>query len=121
MMSNNRGSVAIVDDDPAVLDALRFLLEIAGHNVDTYGSAAAVLGDRALQPACLILDYHMPRMTGLELATQLRAERMVAPILLISGALSPAIIVQAARIGVDKVLGKPPPEDELLSLVNAHR
>jgi hypothetical protein len=46
---------------------------------------------------------------------------MVAPSPLILGALSPAIIAQAARIGIEKVLGKPPPEDELLSFVNAHR
>jgi two-component system, LuxR family, response regulator FixJ len=120
MTGNHHGSVAVVDDDPAVLDSLKFLLELAGYRVGAYGSAMAFLEDRALQPACLILDQHMPHITGLELAAKLRTQGKTAPILLISGAVSPAIITRAAQIGIEKVLGKPPPEDELLSFVSAH-
>ena len=100
--------------------SLKFLLELAGYRVGAYGSAMAFLEDRALQPACLILDQHMPHITGLELAAKLRTQGKTAPILLISGAVSPAIITRAAQIGIEKVLGKPPPEDELLSFVSAH-
>ena len=120
MVGNHHGAVAVVDDDPAVLDSLKFLLEVAGYKVDTYASAGAFLGDRALLPACLILDHHMPQMTGLELAAQLRTGGTATPILLISGELSPAIIARAAQIGIEKVLGKPPAEDDLLGFVDAH-
>jgi two-component system response regulator FixJ len=120
MSGNHHRAVAIVDDDAAVLDSLKFLLEVAGHQVDIYGSAAAFLENHALRPACLILDHHMPRMTGLELAARLRTAGMATPILLISGAVSPAIITHAARIGIDKVLEKPPTEDDLLTFVDAY-
>jgi two-component system, LuxR family, response regulator FixJ len=121
MGHNHHIAVAVVDDDPAVLDSLKFMLEVAGHTVLTYGSAAAFLDDLTARPACLILDQHMPQMTGLQLATQLRTEGMGIPVLLITAQPSPAIIARAAQLGIEKVLEKPPAEDELLSFVDAHK
>jgi FixJ family two-component response regulator len=120
MTGNHHGPVAVVDDDSAVLDSLKFLLELAGYKVGTYDSAMAFLKDRASRPACLILDQHMPQMTGLELAAKMRTQGMATPILLISGALSSSIIARAAQIGIERVLGKPPAEDDLLNFVEAH-
>jgi len=110
-------AAAIVDDDAAVLDSLRFLLEVAGHSVATYGSAAAFLADGAARPACLILDHHMPQMTGLELAARLRAEGARTRVMLITGSSSPALRARAAELGIAKVLEKPPAEQELLDFV----
>jgi two-component system, LuxR family, response regulator FixJ len=120
MATNDHGAVAIVDDDPAVLDALKFLLELAGYVVDSYASATAFLENHARRQVCLILDQHMPLMTGLELAAHLRAEGSVIPILLITGAPSPAIIARAEKLGVEKVLAKPPAENDLLSFIEAY-
>jgi two-component system response regulator FixJ len=120
MMDSHHGAVAIVDDDQAVRDSLKFLLEVAGHTVGTYASAVAFLEDRAVQPCCMILDQHMPQLTGLDLAARLRTDGIGIPILLISGALSPGIVARAAELGIEKVLGKPPTEDELLGFVNAY-
>lgn len=121
MVQHRAGAVAVVDDDAAVLDSLRFLLEVAGHTVATYESAAAFLADRMTKHACLILDHHMPEMTGLELAARLRAARTAIPVLLITGASSPAIASRAGELGIELVLEKPPNEDDLLGFVNAHR
>jgi two-component system, LuxR family, response regulator FixJ len=115
------GTVAVVDDDPAVLDSLKFLLEVMGCDVATYGSALAFLDDRIVRPACMIVDQHMPRMTGLELAQRLRDEGAAIPLLLITGSPSPAIIARAGLLGVEAVLEKPPVEADLLNFVNAHR
>ena len=82
MTNNGKSAVAVIDDDPAVLDSLKFLLELAGHRVAYYGSAAAFLEDRAVGHACLILDHHMPQMTGLALAARLRSEGDMLPVLL---------------------------------------
>ena len=67
------GVVAIVDDYVPLLDSLRHLLEADGHAVRTYASPASFLADRGNAPACLIVDYNMPGMTGL------RACRAAAP------------------------------------------
>jgi two-component system response regulator FixJ len=121
MAQKRDGVVAVVDDDPAVLDSLKFLLELAGYSVATYDSAIAFLEDRTARPACLILDHHMPRMTGLELAARLRGEGTGIPVLLITGSPSPAIVARAAQLGIEKVIDKPPTEDDLLRFVNAYR
>jgi FixJ family two-component response regulator len=118
-MGDNYKSVAIVDDDLDVLDSLKFLFEAAGYTVDIYSSAAAFLEAHAARPACLILDHHMPQMTGLELASHLRSMGMAVPVLLITARPSPAIIARATQLGI-KVLSKPPTEDELLSFIEAH-
>lgn len=120
METTRTGTVAVVDDDPAVLDSLRFLLETAGRDVAIYASAREFLDSRPMRPACLILDHHMPQMTGLELAAKLRTEGRVVPVLLITGSISAAIAERASRLGIEKVLPKPPGEHDLLDFVNAH-
>ena len=116
-----RRTVAIVDDDHAVRDSLKFLLEVAGHVVETFASAAEFLEAEIRNLACLILDHHMPHMTGLELAERLRADGSAIPILLVTGSPSPPIAARAAELGIDRVLAKPFDEDDLLSFVNATR
>jgi FixJ family two-component response regulator len=118
-MGDNYKGVAIIDDDLDVLDSLKFLVEAAGYTVDIYGSAAAFLEAHTPRPACLILDHHMPQMTGLELASRLRSMGMAIPTLLMTAQPSPAIIAHATQLGI-KVLSKPPTEDELLSFIEAH-
>jgi two-component system response regulator FixJ len=120
MNDNPPGAVALVDDDPAVLDSLKFLLEVVGYRVSTYASAMAFLGDGASPPACLIIDQHMPGMTGLELAQKLRDDNSPIPILLITGSPSPAIVVRARQLGIVNVLEKPPEEADLLDFVGAY-
>jgi two-component system response regulator FixJ len=120
MVDNHRADVAIVDDDPEVLDSLKFLLEVTGHKVAAYASAAAFLEDRDTRPACLILDHHMPQMTGLDLVARLRLEGADLPVLLITSSPSPAIIARAAQLGVEKVLEKPLDEHDLLQFLDAH-
>jgi FixJ family two-component response regulator len=119
MAGRGEDLVAIIDDDAAVLDSLRFLLEVAGLRVATYRSAAAFLADADAHPSCLILDHHMPDMTGLELVERLRADGAQLRVMLITGLNSPGLRGQAAALGVVKVLEKPPAEQELLEFVTA--
>lgn len=112
-------TVAIVDDDDAVRDSLKFLLEVVGHTVETFGSAEQFLRSERQHLACLILDHHMPQITGLQLVEMLRARGAVPPVLLVTGSPSPAITARARELGVDRVLEKPPNEDELLEFVTA--
>ena len=112
--------IAIVDDDLAVRDSLRFLLEIIGHLVETFASAAEFQKAGPQHLACLILDHHMPEMTGLELVERLRADGSGIPILLITGSPSPVIATRAAELGI-RVLEKPLTEGDLLDFINATR
>ncbi len=111
--------VAVVDDDAAVLESFRFMLELAGYPVATYPSAIDYLERKPGPPRCLILDQHMPMMTGLELTARLRAQGIDAPVLLITSFPSPAIIARAAEIGIVRVLEKPPVEEDLIGFVSS--
>lgn len=111
--------VAVVDDDPSVLDALRFLLEVVGYRVQSYLSAESYLEEAGTDPACLILDHHMPRVSGLELVERLRAAGKGVPVLLITGSPSADLAARAERLGV-QMLEKPLNETELLGFVQAH-
>jgi CheY-like chemotaxis protein len=71
--------------------------------------------------ACLILDHHMPEMTGLELAAQLRANGSAIPILLVTGSTSPAILARAAELRIDRVLEKPLSDGDLIDFINAKK
>ena len=109
--------VAVVDDDHAVRESLRFLLEIMGYAVETFESAAEFLTADIQQMACLILDHHMPHMTGLGLAERLRGDGICLPILLITGSPTPDMIVRASQLGIERVLDKPPSENELIEFI----
>ena len=64
--------VLLVDDDLAVRTSLKFALELEGLTVRVYDSGAALLADPELaQSACVVVDYNMPGMNGIELVEQL--------------------------------------------------
>jgi FixJ family two-component response regulator len=112
-------AVAVVDDDPDVRDSLRFLLDVMGHPVETFASAAEFLNTAMQGLACLIVDNQMPNMTGLELVETLRAHGMGIPVLLMTGSLSPAVVARAAELGIDRVIEKPPCDEALMVFINA--
>jgi two-component system, LuxR family, response regulator FixJ len=112
--------VAVVDDDLAVRDSLQCLLEVMGYLVETFESAIKFLNANMENLGCIILDHHMPNMTGLELAERLRAGGATIPILLITGSPSRAVVDRAADLGI-KVIDKPPGDDDLLNFIEATR
>jgi len=109
--------VIVIDDDGAVLDSFRFMLQAAGVRVTTYLSATDYLASGLLPPCGLIVDQHMPHITGLELAARLRADGIMTPILLMTAQISPSIIARATALGVERVLPKPPAEDDIMHFV----
>jgi len=118
MHSRSHRVVAVVDDDDAVRDSLRFLLEIVGYDVATYGSAAQFLREAPIDNlVCLVLDQHMPDQTGLQLVSRLRDDGVNLPVALITGSPSPDLIRQARQLDVTKVLEKPLDDDALLEFI----
>jgi len=118
MLDGGRRMVVIVDDDEAVRESLQFLLETAGFLVATFASGRECLQAlRAEDAGCLVVDQHMPELTGLEFLAELRRRGVRLPALLITGSPSPDLELRAATLDGMKVMGKPPVEDELLRFV----
>ena len=70
-MSKTPGPVLVVDDDAAVRNSLKFALELEGLNVRLYGSGDELLTEEDLPASgCLVIDYYMPAMNGVELVRQ---------------------------------------------------
>lgn len=110
--------ICVLDDDADVLQSLRFLLETHGFTVRTFGDAAALL--ETIDPAevdCLVVDYKMPRINGLEVAARLRQRHMTAPVILITGYPDRSLEARAAAAGIEHILLKPHLEDSLVACV----
>jgi two-component system response regulator FixJ len=107
-MSQKSGTVLIVDDDAAVRSSLKFSLELEGLDVRVYEGSAAFLADPDLPlSSCLVVDYRMPEMDGMELVESLRARHNALPAILITGRATKALRLRAEKAGVQHVLEKP--------------
>ena len=114
-MCNSKAPILIVDDDLAVRDALRFALESEGLYVRLFGSAQDLLDSGPLpERGCLIIDFNMPDMDGVELANALRKRDVKLPTILIASQLSLKLRSRAATSGIRFVLEKPLSDDELM-------
>jgi CheY-like chemotaxis protein len=96
--------VLVVDDDAGVRDSLKFTLEVEGFEVRTYSSAEALLSESRLPAnSCLVTDYQMPSMNGLELIAQLRDRRVSVPGILITSLPNENLGKRAAAAGISNV------------------
>jgi two-component system response regulator FixJ len=107
-MAKKAGTVLIVDDDAAVRSSLKFALEIEGLIVRLYTGPVALLADEDLpKSGCLVIDYRMPGMDGLQLVEALKAREVALPVILITGRANKQLRRFAARLGISYVLEKP--------------
>jgi FixJ family two-component response regulator len=110
--------IYIVDDDPAVRDAVAFLVGSVGYASHACASAQALL--EALddtRPACLVLDVRLPGLSGLELQRALCERGSPARIVFISGHGDIPKAVRAVRLGAVDFLEKPFDDQLLLDRV----
>jgi len=111
--------IYIVDDDSAIRDSLRLLLECAGLEAREFASGRQFLeARRADDEECLILDIHMPGMGGLELLESLRERGDRVPVILITGHPTGANHNRARSAGVLAILEKPFKPTEILGLIH---
>ncbi len=118
MHEGRRRLVGVVDDDAAVRDSLRFLLEAAGFSVVTFSSATQFLAMADTHGiGRLLLDQHMPEITGLELLRRLNQAGRELPVALMTGSPSAHLMQQALELGAVTVLEKPLTDQALFQFV----
>lgn len=110
--------VNVIDDDDAVRDSAHLLLESYGYRVRGFASPHDFLGRAKAKPDCLIVDQHMPGMTGLEFIELLRARGDRTPALMITGRIDPTIGPRAEQLGMG-ILQKPFDESQLVLWIEA--
>lgn len=117
-MSPSSPLVFIVDDDVSVRESLELLLRHEGLDVETFVSAQEFLSrPRALVQSCLVLDYSLPGLNGLELQKLVAVERHEMPIIFITGHGDVPMTVKAMKAGAVEFLTKPIGDDILLNAI----
>ena len=110
--------VYIIDDDDAVRESTAALLTSAGLNTRDYASGRAFLAEFDPKAGgCVLLDLHMPDISGFKMLDLLRALGNSAPIVLFSGRTDPMTDAFAKSSGAAAILAKPVAHDELIDLI----
>lgn len=118
-MSGTEPIVFVVDDDAAVRDAIKDLLESAMIGVETFSSGREFLARKASEvPSCLVLDVRLPGTSGLDFQRELAAANIEIPIIFITGHGDIPMTVQAMKAGAIDFLTKPFREQELLDAIH---
>ena len=114
-MTADGSVVMIVDDDDSMRRAARRLVRSFGLGVDTFASAEDFLASgRLSETACLVLDVHMPGLSGIELQSKLIAAGHHIPVIFITAFADEKTQAQALGAGAYAYLIKPFDEDDLL-------
>jgi FixJ family two-component response regulator len=117
-MSGRPPNVFVVDDDVSICVALSRLIRSAGFHVETFGTAAECLNDVRLTEAdCLVLDVHLPDLSGLDLQRRLTELGLELPIVFITGRGDIPMSVRAMKAGALEFLTKPFDDRQLLSAI----
>jgi len=108
--------VDIVDDDESVRRALWRLLNSVGVKSHTFGSARSYLDSADLESAdCLLLDLHLPEMSGIELLEHVREVAPTLHVICMTGRDEPEVDQRLAAAGISGCLRKPFDQAELFA------
>jgi two-component system, LuxR family, response regulator FixJ len=110
--------IFIVDDDDAVRESLRMLLQSYGMEVEDY--ASAVDFGRQYRPGnghCLVLDQHLPKLNGLDFLASSAGAGLDLSVILLTGQGDAAIRRRAYALGVLEYLEKPVSEERLIAAI----
>ena len=110
--------IRIVDDDMDLLEGLAYMLEGEGWEVKTYPTAESFLVlDDSSRPGCLVLDYLMPKMNGVELQNRLKEKGFSHPILFLTAHADLDMAISVFRKGADNLLKNPVDPQELVDAI----
>ena len=119
-MQSENGTVHVIDDDEALRNSLKFLLESAGIDVVTHDSASAFLDVVCkVEPACIITDVKMPGLSGIELLQRIKELKLDVPVIVITGHADVPLAVEAMKVGAADFFEKPFDDELLLASVRS--
>jgi FixJ family two-component response regulator len=113
-------TIHVVDDDQAVRESIKWLIESVGMNIETYGSADEFL-DKYTEDSlgCVILDVRMPGLSGLDLQAIIRERGIDLPVIFITGHGDVPMAVRALKNGAVDFIEKPFNDQTLLDTIQA--
>jgi two-component system, LuxR family, response regulator TtrR len=119
-LTKPRGLVYVVDDDDAVRDSMRWLLEGNGFTVRCFADAESLLRTlpQERQALCLVLDVRMPGMSGIELHEKLLSQSVQIPVIFVTGHGDVPMAVESMKRGAVDFLEKPFNDVELCALID---
>ena len=117
-MSQTPSVIAVLDDEPKMRKALRRLLSTHGFRLEDYKRGDDFLDALPSHPAdCLVLDLHMPEVSGYEVLAALAALPVPTPVVVITGHGDPDTAERVFALGASAYLTKPVDESELLKAI----
>ena len=112
--------LAVIDDDPAVLRAIGRLLRAEGYRVKTYACGEDFLSSlRQARPGCIVIDLHMPKMSGYDVLAALASEPVQIPAIVVTADQDPNLGARLKKAGAKSHLPKPIDQKALLEQVRA--
>lgn len=118
-MSAGQPMVFVVDDDASFLTAVTRLLRAGGYTYATFSSAKEFLQSPPPdQPGCVIVDLHMPGLSGLELQVALTKMSSLLPLIFLTGQGDIPTSVHAMKHGAEDFLTKPVKKENLFAAVD---
>jgi two-component system, chemotaxis family, CheB/CheR fusion protein len=118
LKGDGRSTVFVVDDDRAIREAMRELLNENGYAVEVFADGQTFLAAyRPGRKGCLLVDVLMPGMSGVELIERLKREGHELPAIMITGSGAVPMAVQAMKAGAVDFIEKPVGHEELLASV----
>ena len=116
MMTNH--NVYVVDDDQAVRDSLRWLIESVGLHVKTFSNGQELLENvNESEISCLVLDVRMPGISGLDLQQRLKNMNAKIPVIIVTGHADVPMAIQAMKAGAFDFIEKPYSDQLLLERI----
>ena len=114
------GRILVVEDEPAISDAVAYALREAGYDVDAVGDGTTALEEvHAHRYDLMVLDLLLPGVPGLEVCEQLRAEHSDLPIVMLTARDAEAERVEGLDLGADDYVTKPFSIAELVSRIRS--
>lgn len=115
----NKPIVHVVDDDEAIQSSLELLLDLHGYSVRSYPTGTNFLETvDAGHTGCILLDVHMPGLSGLEVQKELRERRCPLPVIIMTGQGDIGMAISAMKSGAADFIEKPYSSELLLGMID---